>query len=364
MKRISIQRMLAATAVLLALAGCKDEYDNTKPSVKEPAVLAIQNASTQAEVVSLLEPKNRTIDLRVVANSISDENVTATFKVDRTLVDAYNKAHGTSYELCPAEAYDFSKKEVLLPRYNEVSSTAQVTLLSEKMPVAVDETGEPLQPQPQYLLPITIDEVKGDSRASVDEANNVYYILFSKRVLPSAQLLDRTDWKLLHTPSYKTNYGPEKVFDGNVSTFGFCNSDEDKNPDGSKALPPYYFVIDLGKPVMVRGLQLTARTETYQGNLVPRYNVATGAIATAMEITGNGMENEADWTYNEEWGTDVTTNELVSNPYLETPQWARYIRFRIDVSYQRMTYGAKPTFKGWAIAELNVWGNLEKFELD
>ena len=76
MKRISIQRMLAATAVLLALAGCKDEYDNTKPSVKEPAVLAIQNASNEAEVVSLLEPKNRTIDLRAVANSISDENVT------------------------------------------------------------------------------------------------------------------------------------------------------------------------------------------------------------------------------------------------------------------------------------------------
>ncbi len=364
MKRISFLRPLTAAALLLALAGCKDEYDNTKPSVKAPAVLAIQNASDQAEVVSLLEPKNRTINLRAVANSISDENVTVTFKIDRSLVDAYNQAHGTSYELCPAEAYDFSKKEVILPRYNEVSSTAQLTLLSEKMPVAVDETGEPLQPQPQYLLPITIDEVKGDSRASVDETNNVYYVLFSKRVLPSAQLLDRTGWKVVHKPSFKNKYDTPNMLDGNETTFGFCNSDEDKNADGSKALPPYYFVIDLGKPVMVRGLQLTARTETFEDKIVPRYAVAMGEIATALEITGDGMENSADWTYTETWGTDVLLNLLVANPYLEKPQWARYIRFRVDMSYQRMTYGAKPTFKGWCIAELNVWGNLEQFELD
>lgn len=362
MKQIAFLRPLAATALLLALAGCKD--DDNKPVLKDPAVLSIQNASDQAEAIALLEPKNRTIDIRAVANSISGEYLTVSFKVDPSLVDVYNKAHGTSYELCPAEAYEFPNKEVMLPRYNEVSSTAQVTLLSEKMPVAVDASGEPLQPQPQYLLPITFDEVKGDPKATFSETNNVYYVLFSKRVLPSPEILDRTDWKLISAPGYKSGYGPEKMFDGVASSFGYCNSDEDKNADGSKAMPPYYFVIDLGKPVMVRGLQLTARTESYLGNTVPRYNIATGAIATALEITGDGMQNEADWTYAEEWGTDDLTCELISSPLLEQPQWARYIRFRVNTCYQRLANGAAPTFKGWCIAELNVWGNTEKFDLD
>lgn len=365
MKRILFLQSIAAATVLLAMGSCSDEYNDSKPTLETPAVLSIQNASSEAEVVALLEPKNRTIDLRVFANSISDQNVTVSFKVDRTLVDAYNTAHGTSYELCPAEAYEFSKNEVILPRYNEVSSTAQLTLLSEKMPVSVDEDGEPLVNQPQYLIPITIDEVKGDSRATIDQTGNTYYVIFSKKVLPSPRILDRTQWQLLYAPGFKNKYEPAKMFDGNKSTFGYCNSEEDFNSDGTPARPPYYFVIDLGKLVMVQGLQITNRTENNADvGTVPRYGPAIGAISTALEITGNGMDNEAEWTHTEEWGTDAFTFSLIANPYLEVPQWARYIRLRVDASYQRYVNGATPNFKGWCIAELDVWGNLEQFDLE
>ena len=177
MKRYASIRLVAAAALLIASGGCKD--DNPGTGLNGPAVLAIQNAGAEPLQISLLEPKTQTIDIRAVARSVSAENLTVTFKVDRTLVDAYNKAHDTSYELVPAEAYEFSKKEVILPRYNEVSSTAQVTLNSEKMP-----DGE------QYLLPITIEQIKGDDAAQTSDEGNVYYILFNKRVLPPAQLLE------------------------------------------------------------------------------------------------------------------------------------------------------------------------------
>ena len=118
MKRYASIRLVAAAALLIASGGCKD--DNPGTGLNGPAVLAIQNAGAEPLQISLLEPKTQTIDIRAVARSVSAENLTVTFKVDRTLVDAYNKAHDTSYELVPDEAYEFSKKEVILPRYKDV----------------------------------------------------------------------------------------------------------------------------------------------------------------------------------------------------------------------------------------------------
>lgn len=76
-----------------------------------------------------------------------------------------------------------------------------MTLNSEKMP-----DGE------QYLLPITIEQIKGDDAAQTSDEGNVYYILFNKRVLPPAQLLDREGWKVVHcTSEYTPGEGNPKT---------------------------------------------------------------------------------------------------------------------------------------------------------
>ena len=336
--------IFAFAAALMAFAGCED---NTGEQKGTPAVLAIQNAGGEPEVISLLEPKSKTVSLRAVASSVSSENLTISFKVDRALLDAYNAAHGTSYELVPPEAYEFSKKEVILPRYNDVSSTAEIKFMSEQMPD--DQV---------YMLPITFDEVKGEEGTQFSETGNVYYVLFSKRELPPAVLLDRDDWVLVHGPGTKANYEPEKMLDGNPSTFAYCNSDEDN------AFPPYHIVIDLGKEVMVRGIEFTHRTEAANGITYQRYGVSHAAIATALTITGDGTVNEADWTYTEDWPSSALPIEVVITPYLEVPQWARYIRVTVYSSYKRYTQNFAPDFKGWCIAELNVLGNYEKIDLD
>ena len=247
MKRYASIRLLAAAALLIALGGCKD--DDKGSGLNGPAVLAIQNAGNEPLEISLLEPKTQTVDIRAVARSVSAENLTVTFKIDRTLVEAYNKAHGTSYELVPAEAYEFSKKEVILPRYNDVSSTAQVTLSSEMMP-----DGE------QYLLPVTIDEIKGDAGARTSDEGGVYYILFNKRVLPPAELIDRTGWKVVHcTSEYTPGEGNPKtgwakdVLDGNPASYWTYNF---KASVGPVVYVPLYFVFDMGREVTVRGVRM------------------------------------------------------------------------------------------------------------
>ena len=134
-------RLLAAVALLLATAGCKD--DENPAALGEPALLSIQNAAADAEVITVESPKKQTLSIRAEAEQISGSYITVVFKTAPELVETYNAAHGTSYKLCPSEAYAFSTTEVMLPRYNTVSSTMKVELFSERMP---DE--EP------YLLPI------------------------------------------------------------------------------------------------------------------------------------------------------------------------------------------------------------------
>ena len=312
-------RLLAAVALLLATAGCKD--DENPAALGEPALLSIQNAAADAEVITVESPKKQTLSIRAEAEQISGSYITVVFKTDPELVETYNAAHGTSYKLCPSEAYAFSTTEVMLPRYNTVSSTMKVELFSERMP---DE--EP------YLLPIAIDSIKGDPRATVSPTGGVRYILFNKFVKPGPPapvLLDRSGWKVLAAPKAKPNY-----------------------------------------EVTVRGFQFNQRyMTTGKPEAGARYGIAHLEVWTAKEITGDGLgaANDANWTYTQtyrDYRTDpdspLDPMGVVISPMLDDYQHARYVRLRIHASYTNKTYN--PTFRGWCIAELNVWGNNELLE--
>ena len=353
MKRYANMRLLAAVALLIAAAGCKDDEGLT---LGQPALLSIQDATADAEVITVESPKKQTLDIRVEAEQISGNYITVVFKTAPELVGTYNAAQGTSYKLCPSEAYEFSTTEVMLPRYNTLSSTMKVELFSERMP---DE--EP------YLLPITIDSIKGDSQATVSPTGSVRYILFNKLVKPGPPapvLLERSGWKVLAAPKAKPNYEVEKMFDEDINTFGYCNADEEQ------ANPPYDFVIDLGKEVTVRGFQFNQRyMTTGKPEDGARYGIAHLEVWTAKEIAGDGLgaANDANWTYTQTYRDNRTDPDspldpmgVVISPMLDDYQHARYVRLRIHASYTNKTYN--PTFRGWCIAELNVWGNNELLE--
>ena len=246
-------------------------------------------------------------------------------------------------------------------RYNDVSSTAQVTLSSEMMP-----DGE------QYLLPVTIDEIKGDAGARTSDEGGVYYILFNKRVLPPAELLDRTGWKVVHcTSEYTPGEGNPKtgwakdVLDGNPASYWTYNF---KASVGPVVYVPLYFVFDMGKEVTVRGVRITARTKADGALNNPPGDIT---IETAGTITGDGMENDADWTYGERFtGTSpdgaFMSHSLHNSVYLGEIQRARYIRLTLHMSWNSGS-SVRPipmTYKGGTFAEFEVWGNLEELDLD
>ena len=102
------------------------------------------------ETLELLPGKSKSLDLRACAQEVSDMYVSMSFKVDPDAVAAYNSANGASCEMLPSSAFEFTKNEVMLPKYNKASTTAKIR---------VTATG--LEDNKPYVLPVTIDKVVG-----------------------------------------------------------------------------------------------------------------------------------------------------------------------------------------------------------
>lgn len=131
---------------------------------------------------------------------------------------------------------------------------------------------------------------------------------------------------------------------------------------------PLYFVFDMGKEVTVRGVRITARTKAGGVLNNPPGDIT---IETAKTITGDGMENDADWTYSERSPGRSRPRESCPTRSITRSIWdeiqrARYIRFTLHMSWNSGS-SVKPTpmtYKGGTFAEFEVWGNLEELDLD
>ena len=164
MNRISY--FFAAVFVIPVLFSCSDR-NGQEPA--GPAVLAMQNAG-EVPVVTLTDimPSSR-LEVRVEAARITENVLNVSLRADISLVPDYNEANGTDYQALPTDAFELTKPTVLLPRYNTVSSTAEITVTGNDIP----ENGT-------YLLPVVIDRIEGEEGASVEEGKNVKYFLIER----------------------------------------------------------------------------------------------------------------------------------------------------------------------------------------
>lgn len=347
--------ILGLAIAAFAAISCDDGYDNTKPSIKEPAVLYIASADAFEEI-ELLEPKSKSISVKICAASISDKNLEITVKADPSLVDAYNKAHNTDYTSLTADSYEIPETPILLPRYNTQSSVLNVVLKSAAL---TDED--------YHILPLTIDTVTGSDNVNLSEEGKNIFIVFKKRVLPPAELLPKKDWKILYYDKAKneTNKGidtgyAEHLIDGSWSTY--WNYDPNAPESDPHKYAPFSFVFDLGKTQTIRGAVFTARRyDITDFNSKPRVMICKARIEVASTLTKEDGSNEEDWTYVEEFGTDVLKNVLESTVYLDKICVGRYVRFTYVNGY---TSSGSPTYKGGSLAEFDLLGNEEILDLD
>lgn len=161
---------------MLSVVSCNEyieNYDN--PSLKGVIGVAAFEGSDALEAVTTYEIGKRqakTINLKAVAEEVSGTGLKVTFGTNPELVEVYNEANGTSYEMLPGEAYRFTGQEMIMPRYNEYSAQDQLTLI-----------GQGCVEDQFYLFPVTIAKVTGTDNYSLSETRAVAYFLV--KVLPS-----------------------------------------------------------------------------------------------------------------------------------------------------------------------------------
>lgn len=171
MKRI-IRILLCAGAILTLLNACEQELPhNQKVQFDSPAKIGL-DIDVDGDV-ELMAPKTKSYTISVKAESIADNPLTITIKVDPNKVKDYNTANGTDYEIVPADAYSISTNTLYLPRYNTQSSTSTLTLKADGMP----DDGK------TRLLPITLEKVEGDADLSLDAQDSTFYVKFTRMTI-------------------------------------------------------------------------------------------------------------------------------------------------------------------------------------
>lgn len=130
-----------------------------------PAVLGV-SVTDVPSIVEVPENQTKTFELKVTANPGPASAISVTVGTDETLVDKYNTANGTSYEMLPEAAYEISATPLTLMKYNKASAPGTLKL-----------KGAGCELNKVYVLPLVVEAVKGDAAYEAPE-DKVAYVLY------------------------------------------------------------------------------------------------------------------------------------------------------------------------------------------
>lgn len=353
MNRFSI---ILALSFLAAVSGCNRTHEYNLGEAR--LVISVDGAS---QTLRLLAPATRTLPFRVNALSKSDASLVIDLAVDASLVEAYNAEHGTSYAAPPAGVCSFDNAEVVMPRYNDYSTSGSITINSDYLP-----EGQ------VCLIPLVLGGVKGKEDVTCDP-----HYLFVERVnIVPAKKLSKGKWKMVYfdsecpenyvahhfvrqdNPSSSVTGWALDLIDGDLASIWASDYKNDSSP--------FHFVIDLGAQYTIRQIDLWAqRGDKQMGdptNTVPSRQCATATVEFATEIQGDGMgdlggSGNAKWFGAETFGPDVLKNQISNTLYLSELQYARYVRFTYhNCYYSASDVSPRTSYTAGSLAELDFWG--------
>ena len=164
---------LLLTLPILAVS-CDREKEPVPGTMKGVFYADIPGEKT---LVELAPDASKTYSLRACAqgNNVSDVVMNFTFKADPDLVEKYNGANGTNYQMCPGSAYEFVTNQVMMPRYGKSSTTAKIKVTASGLEDGVD-----------YILPVTFEDATGTDNWAVADTLAAYVLLRKSAFDPNA----------------------------------------------------------------------------------------------------------------------------------------------------------------------------------
>ncbi len=167
MKRI-VCSILSALTLFIALS-CNNSDE--KATITASLGVSVKNAG---DVIEIPKRQSQTFEVNLTSDPGPEEALIVTLGANADLVEKYNAAHGTAYQMLPAEAYDLPTTPFILPRYNKTSSLETITL-----------KGAGCVPGDIYILPLVANKVEGTAAYEMPE-DKAAYILF-KMLLPDQE---------------------------------------------------------------------------------------------------------------------------------------------------------------------------------
>jgi len=314
MKSIQTHIYIIVALFLIAfLGGCKKDELNSKELLAYTKASDGKNSITLNLTISpLITLGDSTARFPMYLTRETSVDVNLTLQSDTSLVESYNKANNTSYELLPNVNYKFSTSSLTVKAGNFTSlDSLELQIINTKT----------LTGDKGYLLPISISEIKSDDKGVTISSNfrTVYIVVMSKVLnIDSSNMpftdpnLDRTGWTATASSSYAEELGASNVLDGDHNTSWFV--DNESQP---------YLEIDMGASKTIKGF-----------SIVPNYGFVSSIydfLSMEVFVSNDNIVWRSQGVYA---GTATNSLSTPSNPDLKTvrfisPLAMRYVRFKI-----------------------------------
>ncbi len=250
MKKITYKQLFSVAVLFLLLPGCKDEVNLPDQDESKYSQLYMPQAvnglvSTKLEIK--MEDQFLIYGANIGGTGYPEQDIKVDFRVDTTLVAAYNTANNTAYKLLPANSYELSSADAVIKK----GSTS-----TEPLKVNVKTSGpNAIEMFKSYLLPISIHS----NHLINENLKTTYFLITSEPNLADYPDYSRTAWKIVDFSSEEAQgEGPNNgkadfAIDDDIQTFWHSQW------AGANPGPPHHITIDMGEELTVHGVKITAR---------------------------------------------------------------------------------------------------------
>jgi hypothetical protein len=172
---------LTAAALTALLAGCVEDYDNRSPFDNAAYINVAETRSVENVVFKkTLTELTRSFVAKLAYPAGHDVEVT--FRIEPSLVGAYNVKHGTSLGMLPEGHYALPVVKAVVPAGEAISG-----------PVGIEFRDlDRLELDASYIVPVTIESV-GGGIGTLDGSKTVYYLVRRSSAITVAANL-RDNW--------------------------------------------------------------------------------------------------------------------------------------------------------------------------
>jgi hypothetical protein len=316
-----------------ALTSCSEDesydvygYDYTR------AYFNVAKQTTNGMIVSTPVGLVTSLDAKVVVKTTSaaTSDTKVALAIDNSVVDEYNKEHGTSYLPVPDGALELSS--------NVISMKAGKLVTEDTVDVKInEEVAKNMNSSDGYLAAVVITSADNGVRPSSNAAITYIHLGYSESCinddateLVGKELEDKSNWKAIDCSEDFSPSTFSNLFAGGWSARWPLVGDEDHGQ----------FTVDLGEELNLAGF--------YMGCYILKggYDVEISKDNAAWTTLGNS----ADHTYVSKY--DQTTWTSYNEYVLYAPMKARYVRFKMkfDTDSWYWTYAY---YK--AISSLNLY---------